>query len=167
MANEVFIKGGTTILKWADSGGDEVITLVSLATLVGRNGAMHDFGDVSRARLHSWLFFCQFATPPVVGEAVEIYWREGHNDAGLVHPSNDDGTGDIALSNVDKLKNLKHIGTLIVDEATTAALMAVYGTVDVNVTHGGPTIFNRTVDSLHGTAANNGFWMWPANDELQ
>ncbi len=167
MPNAVYTQSDQTIIKWADSGGTETMTLASLAASAGRNGAMHDFGDASRPRWYAWVFFCRFNTTPVVGETVEIYWREGTEDTGLTLPSNDDGTTDTALSAADKRKNLKLIGVLVVDEAATGVTMAVHGDLFVNTVHGGPVIYNATADALSATAADNGFWMRPIPDEIQ
>lgn len=156
-----------TAVAWADSGGDETITLASLGSGAGRNGALHDFGDAAVAPEWSWAFFCQFATAPVVGQVVRVYWREAEEDGGASHPSNDDGTGDAALSSEDKLRNLLYLGSLVVDEASTSAPMAVYGSFRLRTTHGGPVIFNDTDDALSATAANNGFRMWPRPLEIE
>ena len=91
-------------LTWASSGGDELLTCTSLGAAAGRQGAMHDFVlATAKGIVGTWRFFCQFATNPVIGQAVRIYWKAGDG----THYDNDDGTGDIVVSSINKLNNLK------------------------------------------------------------
>lgn len=166
MPNKIYTNHETTIT-WRDSGGTELMTLASLAAGAGRNGALHDRGAAPRATKYHWKFFCQFNTTPVVDEVVEIYLREGGVAAAVERPTNDDGTGDVALSSTNKLKNLKLLSALTVDEASTAAVMSVEGTFRSAARHLGPVIMNQAADALHATAANNGFDLTPIPDEVQ
>ena len=81
-------------------------------------------------------------------------------------PTNDDGTGDVALS-TDKHRNLRILGALIVDEASTSAVMSAEGEYESYARHSGPVVVNNTVDILHSTAANNYFEITPVPDEIQ
>lgn len=153
-----------SIVTWRDSGGTEVITLASLATVSGRQGARHDFGDTTeRSRRYRWRFFCQFSTAPVVNELIHVLWKTEDNDAA----DNDDGTGDAAVSAEDKLKNLTHLGSLMVDEAAINVEMSLSGEFRFSERFGSPVIWNDTADTLHATAANNGFNLQPVPDNIQ
>ena len=76
MANLIHQNQGT-VITWADSGATYAITLKGLASGTGRQGAEHDFGVGAVASRFIWLAQVQFdtATPPVVGEAVDIYLK--------------------------------------------------------------------------------------------
>lgn len=148
---------------WLASGGTELLTLTSLATLTGRQGVLHDFGTSARSPVFAWRFFMKFSTAPIVDEVVEIYWKSSDG----THPDNDDGTGDIALSAEDKLKNLELIGVMIVDEAATAVEMVASGVLNIGHRNGSPVIFNRTVDVFSATAADMGFILTPIPLEIQ
>ena len=50
MANEILQKQGTSIT-WEPSGGDETLTLTSLADGNGRAGDEHDFGATHAPRV--------------------------------------------------------------------------------------------------------------------
>jgi hypothetical protein len=153
---------GETDITWLDTGGSELLTLTSLGAGAGRQGARHDFGVLTTARPQDfiWRFFMQFAAAPVVGEVIEIYWK---SDDGT-HADNDDGTGDIALSDADKLRNLTFLDALVVDENNATPEFSK-GSADHVIQlpnrHGMPVIFNNTVTAFSGTAAEHGFILTP------
>ena len=144
-------------IEWKSSGGDELLTLTSVAAGAGRQGALHDFGTAARAPEFAWRAWVKFATTPVVGERVKIYWKSSDG----TNPDNDDGTGDIALSAEDKLKNLTYLGAIVVDEASTTPVFVASGDVYLPHRHGGPVFFNDTADALSSTATDHGFSLTP------
>ena len=166
MANKVLIDPETTI-EWRDSGGDETITLASLGAGVGRNGEFHDWGAAPRSLRYYLKFFCQFDATPVVGDTVLIFVREAGLTASIVKPTNDDGDGDIALSALDKIRNLKLVTRLSVDEASTSGVMAVETFFRTAARQFAPVVFNNSADILHSTAANNGVDITPVPFEIQ
>ena len=137
-----------TIITWADSGATHVITLKGLASGTGRQGVEHDFGKAAVATRFMWLAQVQFdtATPPVVGEAVDIYLKtapDGNNY------DNDDGDGtDIAVSAEDKLRNLWQLGSIIVDEAAADVPMQAWGMIEIGHEKVAPLFWNATSDTL-------------------
>ena len=148
-----------TPITFKDSGGTVVFTPTSLATVTGRQSAQHDFGagTTARAFVFNWRAYVEFSTTPVVGETVDIYLKT--SDGTFV--DNDDGTSDAALSSVDKLNNLQYIGSIVVDEAATAIPMVAHGQVTLNNRYVQVVFYNRTVDTLSSTAADNGFILEP------
>ena len=166
MANKILTNPETTV-EWRDSGGDEVITLAQLASGVGRNGAIHDWGAAPRASRYHLKFVCRFDSTPVVGEFVRIYIREGGLTASVVAPTNDDGDGDVALSALDKLKNLMDVAALRVTAAATDVDMAVEAIFETAARQFGPVVFNAAADDLHGTASRNFIDITPIPDEIQ
>lgn len=146
-----------TILTWADSGGDELLTLTSVASAAGRQGALHDFGTAAHAGDFAWRAWVKMATTPVVGERIKIYWKTSDGTS----PDNDDGTGDIAVSSEDKLRNLTYLGSIIIDEASTSPLFVASGEIAIPHRYGGPVFWNETVDALSSTASDHGFSLLP------
>ena len=163
MANLLYQNEGTNIT-WRSSGGTNAITLTSLGAGAGRQGAHHDFGVAARAYMFTWRLFMQFATAPAVDERVRIYGKAG--DA--THYDNDDGTGDIAVSAEDKLKNLKPLGVLTVDEASATPEFSASGLVYWPYRIFAPVIWNGSAgDAFSSTAADHGFDLTPVPPELQ
>jgi hypothetical protein len=147
-----------TAITWKASGGSELLTLTSVAASAGRQGALHDFTTAARAREYAWRAYVKMATAPVVGEVIYIYWKTSDGTS----PDNDDGTGDIAVSAEDKLKNLHGpIGAIIIDEASTTPVFVASGEIDVAHRYGSPVFWNATADALSATAADHGFVLTP------
>jgi len=145
MANAIKQNAGTPIV-WMDSGATYALTFKGLATLTGRQGATHDFGVDAVSYRFAWRCMVHFdtATAPVLGEVVYIYLKTGDG----THWDNDDGEGDIALSHVDKLKNLMLIGAIVVDEEVSDVPMSASGVIEITGREIAPVIYNATQDTL-------------------
>jgi len=166
MPNKVYQHDETTLV-WTSSGGDYALTATSLATVTGRQGAMADLGSAARARRYAWRAYVKFSTTPVVGEVVYVYLKTGSGATAGARPDNDDGTGDIAVSSIDKLKNLQLIGPIIVDEAATGVEMVASGEIWLPHRWVAPVLWNATVDTLSATGTDIGFELTPIPDEIQ
>lgn len=165
MANAILQKAGTPVV-WQDSGGDLAMTLQNLAFGAGRQGAVKDWGALSTARAtkYHWRFVCSFETPPALGEIVSIFWKGGDG----TNYDNDDGTGDIALSSSDKLRNATYLGQVIVDEAAQDIKISVSGVFENFDRYGQPVIINLSAgDNLQNIANDASFTVTPIYDELQ
>lgn len=110
-----------TPIEWGEAAGtgvDQAMDLTGLGTGTGRQGARYDLGAVgtARAMYFNWFGVVQLQVAPVVDTTVDIYLRFWDEDD--AHSTNDDvGTGDIAVSAENKLKNLRYLGAIICDEA--------------------------------------------------
>ncbi len=166
MANKIYVRP-ETVITWRATGGDNDLTLTSLASGAGRQGEHHalDGGTGAvRSGWHAWRFFCKFATAPIVKEIIRLYGKSSDG----TNPDNDDGTGDIAVSDEDKLLNLKLFGIMKVDEAATGPVFVASGS-RLWIPHDdwAPVIWNATADALSSTAADHGFDLIPTPAELQ
>lgn len=161
MANKIYQLLETAIT-WAASGGTETFTPTSLGSLAGRQGALHDFGTGSIARRFRWRAWIKPGGTRVVGELIEIYLKTSDG----THPDNDDGTGDIAVSAKDKLRNCLLIGHIEIDE-NAAVEMVASGTVDLPDRYAAPIFWNATANALSSTAGDFGFSMTPVPYEVQ
>ena len=164
MATAIYQKALAAV-KWTDSTGDLAMTLNNLAAGVGRQGATKDWGALTTARptVYHFRMLLQFDTTPVVGETVTLYWKSGDG----TDFDNDDGEGDIALSAEDKLKNLKLLGMLIVDEAAADVDMSIEGYFTDFNKEGFPVVFVDGADNLQATDNVNFVSVTPIFDESQ
>lgn len=135
----------------------------SLGAGAGRQSARHDFGVSARARRFTWRAFCQFATTPVLDETVDIYYK-GSDGA---HPDNDDGTGDAAVSSINKLKNLPYLGSILVDEAAANIEMVQSGEIELSHRYVQFVFWNATADGLTSDVNENGLLLIPVPDQGQ
>lgn len=162
MVTKVYVHEESAIT-WRNSGGTAVLTLTSVASGAGRQGALRDLGTAARARVYEWRAFVKFATTPVVGEVVKIYLKTSDG----TNPDNDDGDTDAAVSAEDKLRNLHYIGSIVVDEASATPTFVGSKTVEINARYVAPVFWNATADALSATAADHGFNLKPVPDEIQ
>ena len=162
MANLIY-QNDAAALTGQDSGGSYAMTLNNLAAGAGRQGAVHDFDVAARAARFAWRAWFQAATTPVVGEAVEVYLKTSDGTV----PDNDDGTGDIAVSAENKLRNLLLIGRIEVDEAAIGVKFARSGEVWLPQRYVMPVFWNATADNLVATNNLSGFTLTPVPLEIQ
>ncbi len=171
MANLVYRNRETTL--WfvpaaATQAETAIFEVDGIAAAAGRQSAQHDLGEGALSRIYTWRAFVQFATAPVVGEAVRIYLKTaGNSVSATAHPDNDDGTGDAAVSAEDKLNNLHFIGSIIVDEAVADIEMVASGTVEISARAIQVVFWNATADAFTTDENENGFSLSPAPDEVQ
>lgn len=162
MAATKILQHDESAITWLASGGTEAFTPTSLATQAGRQGAHHDFGTSARSRLFAWRAWIKPGGTRVVGESVRVYFKTSDG----THHDNDDGTGDIALSAADKLRNLRQLGAIVIDE-NAAVEMVASGFIELPARYGAPLFFNASANTLSSTAADFGFSLTPVPDEVQ
>lgn len=162
MANLIY-QLDETATTWLNTGGDLAMNLKNLAAGTGRQGAVKDFGASARASKFIWRFWCKFATAPVVDEVIGIYKKTGDGTS----YDNDDGTGDIAVSAENKLKNLTLLKSVFVDEASTLAVIGASGIITIRERYFIPVVWNDTADNFVNTDSLSGFSLTPVPDQIQ
>ena len=152
----------------ATQAQDAIFEVDGLGAGAGHQSAQHDFGVAAHSALYEWKAFVQFATAPVLKEVVDIYLKTAGTDvSATAHPDNDDGTGDLAVSAEDKLKNLHYIGSIVVDQATLGIEMVASGIVEIRARAIQVVFWNATADALTTDENENGFFLTPVPDEVQ
>ena len=162
MANKVYTIEETAI-EFKSTGGVD-FTATSLASGAGRQSAQHDLGTSARSRIFAWRAFCQHVATPAVGEVVRVYLK---TDDTVSHPDNDDGTSDAAVSAEDKLRNLHHIGNIVLDEAAADIEFVASGVVEINARKVQVVFWNAAATAFTATATEHGFVLTPMPDEVQ
>ena len=126
---------GTTVTFGGNVGDTVAMSNESIASAAGRQSAVHDLGDPASGNTPFYLIEAiaqTQATTPVLGQEIVFYIKEKvGNDAQL---TNDDGTGDVAVSAIDKLRNLRRLGSIKIDQvAADIPLGARLGVFEINV----------------------------------
>lgn len=139
------------------SGGDVVLTLTSLGASTGRQSAQLDRGVETSGHpaAFRWRFWCKFATTPVLDESVDLYIKTSDG----THADNDDGTGDAAVSSVNKLLNLYQLGSMVVDETSSTPEFSSSGLILIPWRYVQVVVWNRTADAFSATAGDHGFYL--------
>jgi len=153
-----------TQLIWNDTSTPRTFGLNNLAATTGiRQGDLFDLGASARAHRFAWRGWVQFATAPVVKEAVRIFIKTSDGTI----PDNDDGVTDANVSSVDKLENLLQIGSIIVDEAAIGVKMVANGLIVLPHQWIAPVFQNLAADNLVATNDLSGFALTPIPFESQ
>lgn len=152
------VQQGTTIT-WAASGGDEVLTLTSLASGSARQGDKTDLGATFAAR---WGFklTAPWASAPTANTPLRIFWAGSEdNTTFAAGASGSDG----AFSDTGDLPNAMELTLLIADADTTAQVLV--GTFEPPARYGAPIVYNdATGQALSGTAGDFELVLWPLED---
>ena len=160
MANEVLQKQGTDIV-WTSSGGDETLTMTSLADGGGRAGDEHDFGATFPPRVRISLLV-DFNVAPTAGRVMEVFWSSSHDG------TNYDGecTGsDAAYDSEDDAKRLHYVGFLAASNDTDPqrASWVFY----LPARYGLPVVMNQSGQVLTNVGTDQILTVTPLIDEVQ
>jgi hypothetical protein len=98
---------GTTVT-WTSAGGDETLTLTSLASGDGRMGDEHDFGATFPERVRIELVV-DFNVAPTAGLTMDVYWSS--SDDGTNYDGECSGS-DAAYNTEADMARLHYVGSL-------------------------------------------------------
>lgn len=134
-----YVHPGTPIT-YSDSGSTHIMVLQNLASLTGVYGARHDKG--AGAQPGQWMWACSFTLTGtnVGGAQIEIYvsWSDGTYADGAL------GTTNGTLASADKRRDLKLVGTVIVDQTATNTTMTASGMAWIPTRYFSPAVWNGT-----------------------
>lgn len=166
MATNLVYQKHETAQTWTSAGttggNPAVFTPTSLGAAAGRQGYYVDLGTASRGRWFAYRAWLKPGATRVVGEYVEV----GLITSDGAIADNDDGTTDIAISSADKLRNLRRLRPIVIDE-NAAVTMASSGHVFIEQRYVAPFFWNRSANSLSATAGDYGFSLTPVSDDIQ
>lgn len=164
MPNKVY-QASETAITWkpATQTPTETFEVDALANAAGRQGALHDLGTSSRPQMFAWRAWVQCQAAPTVGYVIRVYLKTSDG----AHPDNDDGAGDAAVSAEDKLRNLRLLGSIVVDEAAANIEFVASGSVAIMHRYAAPVFWNASGATLTTDEAEHGFSLTPVPDEIQ
>jgi hypothetical protein len=160
LPNEILVKQDTDI-EWTSAGGDEVITLTSLADGGGRAGDEHDFGATFAARVRISLEV-DFNVAPTAGETVDVYWSSSHD--GTDYDGECTGS-DAAYNSEDDMKRLYYVGSLVASNDTDPQRASWVFFLPAR--YGLPVVNNQSGQALTATGTDQIVTVTPLIDEIQ
>lgn len=161
MPNKIYQRDETAIT-WLNTGGTNLLTLTSVATAAGRQGAHHDLTTSARSPRFVYRAWVVPVSAPTVGTIVQLYLKTSDG----THPDNDDGTGDIVVSSIDKLRNLIPLKPIVCDEAAIVEYVSS-GIIEIGARYCAPVFWNTLGVALSATATLHGFSLTPIPLEVQ
>lgn len=123
MANEAYILKGTSKLVNGEAGADVAFSMEGVTTANGRVSAQIDWGAAPRPAIYEWSCEAKWQGTPSQGGVLELYVA-GAPDADSTQIDGNVGSTDAALGDVDMRRNLRPIGVVVVEDATTAIRVA-------------------------------------------
>lgn len=126
MANEAYIRKGTSLLVNGEAGADVAWSMEGVTTANGRVSAQIDLGVAPRPAWYTWSCEVQFQATPTQGKGVELYIA-GAPDADNTQIDGDIGTTDAALGDVDMRRNLRAIGYVVSENAAASEICVSSG----------------------------------------
>lgn len=160
MPNEILQKQNTDVV-WTSAGGDEVITLTSLATGNGRMGDEHDFGATHAARLRIMLEV-DFDVAPTAGLVIDVYWSSSHD--GTDYDGECTGA-DAAYNSEDDMNRLHYVGSLVASNDTDPQMAS--WVLFTPARYGLPVISNLSGQALTNVGTDQIVTVTPLVDEVQ
>lgn len=160
MANEILQKQGTSVT-WTSAGGDETLTLTSLASGDGRAGDEHDFGATFPPRVRISLEV-DFNVAPTAGNTVDVYWASSHD--GTDYDGECTGS-DAAYNSEDDMRRLYFVGSLAASNDTNPQRASwVFG---LPARYGLPVVSNQSGQALTNVGTDQIVTVTPLVDEVQ
>lgn len=178
MPNKVYV-AAETARTWSDSGttSDELLDIGGLAADdVSGMGSYWDLGSASRSEWYEWEFhIAGFDTPPVVGEAVHLYFAMSNATTTGWDGEPDTAPGDATEGTLDgtaadrraSLPNLLYAGSVVVRTTTAADELRKRGVVRLPSRYVSPVVHNDTADALLSTSDDHMITLTPIPAELQ
>lgn len=160
MPNEILQKQGTDIT-WSSAGGDEVITLTSLAAGDGRMAEEHDFGATHAPRVRISMEL-DFNAAPTAGLTVDLYWSSSND--GTDYDGECTGA-DAAYDDENDMKRLYWVGSLICTNDTDPQRQSWVFFLPAR--YGLPVVSNQSGQALTNVGTDQIIIVTPLIDEVQ
>lgn len=138
---------GTSVV-WTSSGGDETLTLTSLADGDGRAGDEHDFGATFPVSVRIAIEV-DFNAAPTAGEVVNVYWSSSHD--GTDYDGECTGT-DAAYNSEDDARRLWWVGALHASNDTNPQIASWVFYLPAR--YGLPVVINQSGQALTSTGTD-------------
>ena len=147
-----FITAESTVKVNGEAGADHAWTVEGLTDANGRVSIQIDWGAAPRANIYDWSAEALFQATPTQYKSLNFYIATApENDSTQI--DGDVGASDAALGDVDQLRNLKFIGSLVAEEANTTKMVAS-GVFTSNTRYMSLVAFNDTGATVNATDSN-------------
>jgi len=166
MPNKVYYNPETGIT-WKSSGGTHVFTGTSVANGAGRLGDRGDLGAQPNAALYRWFAETKIGAGLTVGSLVRVYLAWWNDEATPGDSDGAVGASDAAFATENNLRNLKHIGNIVVRSTTTTDIHTGSGLVMIPVRYVSPVWWNASGGALSATATDHEFHLTAVPPEIQ
>lgn len=160
MANETYLKKGTSKLVNGEAGADVALSMEGVANGAGRVSAQIDWGAAPRPDWYEWSCEVQFQATPTQGLGLELYVA-GAPDGDATQIDGDIGASDAALGDVDMRRNLRSIGYVVSENAAASEKCVASGIFQFTQRYMSIVGYNASGASVNATDSNFRFDIVP------
>lgn len=160
MANEVYLRKGTSKLVNGEAGADVAWSMEGVANAAGRVAAQIDWGAAPRPDWYEWSCEVQWQATPTQGSVLELYVG-GAPDADSTQIDGDVGTTDAALGDIDMRRNLKFIGSVVSENAAASEVCVASGRFQFTQRYMSLVGYNAAGATINATDSNFRFNIVP------
>lgn len=160
MANEVYLRKGTSKLVSGDAGADIAWSMEAVANAAGRVSAQIDWGVAPRPFIYEWSCEVQWQATPTQGSVLELYVA-GAPDDDSSQIDGDVGATDAALGDVDMRRNLRWIGNVVSENAAASEICIASGTFEFTQRYMTIVGYNAGGATINATDSNFRFNIVP------
>ena len=160
MANEIYLRKGTSKLVNGEAGADVAWSMEAVANAAGRVSAQIDWGAAPRPDWYEWSCEVQWQATPTQGSVLELYVA-GAPDADNTQLDGDVGTSDAALGDIDMRRNLKYIGCVVSENAAASEICVASGTFQFTPRYMSIVGYNGAGATINATDSNFRFNIIP------
>ena len=123
MTSKAYVLTETSIKVNGEAGAGVALSAEGLVDSTGRVSAQKDWSAGARAFEYDWSCEVLFQATPTQYKTLDLYLATApDNDSTQI--DGDIGAADAALGDVDQLRNLQYIGSVVVEDAGTTKMVA-------------------------------------------
>ena len=160
MANEAYIRKGTSKSVNGEAGADVAFSMEAVTTGNGRVSTQIDWGAAPRPATYEWSCEVQWQATPTQGGVLELYVA-GAPDADATQIDGDIGNTDAALGDVDMRRNLRYIGAVVSENAAASEKCVASGTFEFTQRYMSIVGYNNGGATTNATDSNFRFDITP------
>lgn len=166
MPSAAYVDNGTALLVNGEAGADVAFSVEGLANAAGRVSAQIDLGVAPRAPIYAWSCEVQFQATPTQYATLDLYIAEAP-DGDSTQIAGDVGATDAALGDVDMVRNLKYIGSVVSENAAASEKCVASGEFATYNRYISIVAMNNSGASVNATDSNFRFDLQPKFIEAQ
>ena len=166
MIAALYVDNETAILVSGAAGADVAWSVEGVTNGAGRVSAQKDWGAAPRAYVYQWSCEVQFQATPTQYATLDLYVAEAP-DGDSTQISGDVGASDAALGDVDMVRNLKYIGSVVSENAAASEKCVASGEFVSYARYHSFVCLNNSGATVDATASNFRFDIQPKFVESQ
>jgi hypothetical protein len=126
MPSAAYVDNGTALLINGEAGADYAFSMEGVTDANGRVSAQIDLGVAPRPFVYHWSAEVQWQATPTQYGTLDFYIAEAP-DSDSTQISGDQGASDAALGDVDAVRNMKYIGSIVSENAAASEACVASG----------------------------------------